>query len=233
MSDTGQNGHFDLENLDNQGHAKNHHLVQLADVDRRAARTRKALHKALITLIRDRDYDAISVQDIADEANVGRSTFYAHFTGKDDLLRNCGGWIRGMLIGHRHHTSTQSDAPRPLFDFSLVMFQHARERLEIHRAMNSGSAGPVLRDVKRQVLTELVREDLATLRHSSIPDREVCVQYLVGAYMSLLEWWLDRGAKESPEQMDAAFRALVFEGLKIDPLDLPQPKLRKPASKKK
>lgn len=170
-----------------------------------------------MSLIVERGYDAVSVRDIAERADVGRSTFYAHFIGKDDLLRNSGDWIRGMLIGHRGHGEAHDDAPRPLFDFSLVMFQHAREYRAMHRAVDSGSAGPIIQEVKREILTELFREDLARVRPSSIANREACVQYLVGAYMSLLTWWLGRGAKESPEHMDAMFRSLVFEGLRVDP----------------
>jgi AcrR family transcriptional regulator len=50
-------------------------------MDRRAARTRRALHGALMSLILRKGYEAITVQDIIDEADVGRSTFYAHYTG--------------------------------------------------------------------------------------------------------------------------------------------------------
>ena len=56
-------------------------------IDRRAARTRKALHLALLSLILRKGYEATTIQDIVDEANVGRSTFYDHYTGKEDLLR--------------------------------------------------------------------------------------------------------------------------------------------------
>ena len=55
-------------------------------MDRRAVRTRQALHQELIRLILDRDYDEITVADITESANVGRSTFYAHFTDKDDFV---------------------------------------------------------------------------------------------------------------------------------------------------
>ena len=53
--------------------------------DRRSQRTRQALHQALFALMRTKRYDAITVQDIIDQANVGRSTFYAHFVDKEDL----------------------------------------------------------------------------------------------------------------------------------------------------
>ncbi|RTM09235.1 MAG: TetR family transcriptional regulator [Hyphomicrobiales bacterium] len=56
-------------------------------IDRRVARTRATLQHALISLIPKKGYEAVTVEDICDAANVGRSTFYAHYTGKDDLKR--------------------------------------------------------------------------------------------------------------------------------------------------
>ena len=55
-------------------------------VDRRVARTKKALLDALHSLISEKDYDSIVVKEILDRADVGRSAFYTHFSDKDDLL---------------------------------------------------------------------------------------------------------------------------------------------------
>ena len=59
-----------------------------AVMDRRIIRTRGVLQHALTSLILKKGYEAITIQDICDEANVGRSTFYAHYTSKDDLKRS-------------------------------------------------------------------------------------------------------------------------------------------------
>jgi AcrR family transcriptional regulator len=183
--------------------------AESAPMDRRAARTRHALHAALMELILKTDYDEISVQDIVDAANVGRSTFYAHYTGKDDLLRNGSEWLKGMLVEHR----SQSAGPSNALWFSLVMFQHTREWRTLYRAMVSGRAGPIFLDMMRRMLIEFAREELAVLKPTA-SEREVAVQFLVGGFMSVLTWWLDRGAKESPEDIDDMFRSLVFHGLR-------------------
>ena len=69
-------------------------------VDRRIQRTRRLLQDALITLILEKGYDKITVQDIIDEANVGRSTFYAHYLDKDDLMASSLELLRAEL--HQH-----------------------------------------------------------------------------------------------------------------------------------
>ncbi|HEX5941381.1 MAG TPA: helix-turn-helix domain-containing protein, partial [Anaerolineales bacterium] len=57
--------------------------------NRRVERTRELLQKALIELIAERGYDAITIQDIVDRANIGRTTFYLHYNSKDELFMSC------------------------------------------------------------------------------------------------------------------------------------------------
>ena len=61
----------------------------MTKTDRRVQRTQKHLQNALIELINERQYDVITVQDVVDRANVGRTTFYLHYTNKDDLFMSC------------------------------------------------------------------------------------------------------------------------------------------------
>jgi AcrR family transcriptional regulator len=196
---------------------KRRRKTKIPTIDRRAARTRAALHSALMSLIVRKSYDAISVSDIADEANVGRATFYCHFRGKDDLLRNGAGGLRAMLVEQRQRAAAdESSSAAKLLGFSLFMFEHTRERLTLYRALVRSRAGAIVLDMIRNLLAESVREDLAALRRSPSSQsiaREVAIQYVVGGFMSVLTGWLDRGAKEPPEQMDAAFRSLALHGL--------------------
>ena len=55
-------------------------------IDRRIQRTQQMLREALMSLIQQKGFESLSVQDIIDRANVGRATFYAHFDSKEDLL---------------------------------------------------------------------------------------------------------------------------------------------------
>src|SRR5262245_43646956 len=104
--------------------------------DRRVHRTRTALFHALIELILERDYDAISVGEIAEKANVGRSTFYAHFTDKDDLLRRGSGHFRGILFAqHQEMVAAETEPARRALGFSRFMFEHTKEQHRVYRAL--------------------------------------------------------------------------------------------------
>ena len=97
-------------------------------IDRRVARTRKALHHALISLIQKKDYEAITIEEICDVANVGRSTFYAHYTSKDDLHRSGIEHLRKALVDRQKEVPAQpSQIGRPRLSFRRRLLTIPRE----------------------------------------------------------------------------------------------------------
>jgi AcrR family transcriptional regulator len=186
-------------------------------IDRRVARTRAMLHKALMSLILKKRYEAITIQDICAKANVGRSTFYAHYTSKDDLKRSGLDNIRRLLVDRqRDALETPGDIRHRGLSFSLTMFEHARDHIHLYRALVGGRGGTVALGKIRQILSDLVRDEIAATVDKNSTDvipGELTVQYVVGAYMAVLTWWLDGGAKLPPERMDAMFRRFAIEGI--------------------
>src|SRR5260370_4624614 len=116
-------------------------------MDRRSARTRRALHEALISLILRKGYDAITVQEIIDQADIGRATFYAHYRGKEDLLRGGFDALRAELKAARGTALSKRGAGQdgPLV-FSLAMFEHACAYRDVYRAMVGGRGGGAVRN---------------------------------------------------------------------------------------
>ena len=186
-------------------------------IDRRAARTRASLQQAHLRLILEKGYDAVTIKDICGRAHVGRSTFYSHYRNKDDLKRSGFERLRRQLVDWHARIGTSDDhdgnhaGPRFL-RFSRPMFEHARDNIHLYRALAGNRGGAVALDAIRHMLSDLVRKDLAATDggHAS---REATVQYVVGAYMALLTWWLDGGARISPRRMDEDFRRLVTKGI--------------------
>ncbi len=173
--------------------------------DRRIARTRAHLHRALMSLVIARGYDDLSVQDICDAADVGRSTFYAHYTGKDDLKRSGLSHLKAALAHAR--------SGRPL-SFTAALFAHGRDHLDLYRALHGGPGADVSLVAIRDMLSELIDEDFRTAgiggdRH----DRTLAVRFAVGALMAVLTGWLDNGAQTPPDVIDAQFHRLLEKGL--------------------
>ncbi len=167
------------------------------------------------------DYEAITIKDICDAANVGRSTFYAHYTSKDDLKRKGFDKLRKELVDRQREALTMAadDRDRSL-GFSLTMFEHARDHVDHYRALVGGRGGAVSLGRIRQILSDLVRDELAATIDKNSADvvpRELVVQYVVGAFMAVMTWWLDGGAKLPPKRIDAMFRRLATAGITPSP----------------
>ena len=133
---------------------------------------------------------------------------------------------RGGLEHLRHHLVARQQAALagggPAQDrtlsFSLVMLEHARDHAALYKALVNDRGGSVALGFIRAILGDLIRTDLADLRieptHSPA-GREATVQYLVGAFMSLMIWWLDSGATMAPGEVDAMFRRLSLWGIAL------------------
>jgi AcrR family transcriptional regulator len=182
--------------------------------DRRVRRTRTALQDALVALMTDNDYEAITVQDIIDRADVGRSTFYTHYTDKHDLLQDSFARLRSIL--EQPATTGPPARPEPL-RFGLPLFRHVHEQQQLARAVFSRPGRPPILQEIDELLASIVRAELAGLLGADPVARiplEALVRYVVGACLSLLEWWLTTDTALRPEDMDRIFQTLVTPGIR-------------------
>ncbi|WP_307845376.1 TetR/AcrR family transcriptional regulator [Planomonospora sp. ID67723] len=179
------------------------------EIDRRVRRTREAIRKALVALIVERGYDAVTVTDVIARADVGRSTFYAHFTDKRDVLAANLEELAGFL------RASSAAGPDRLFAFSLPMFEHIDEQRDLVRALLGRRGGGAVVPYIEQVLATIVREELLSrLPAGAAPsDLDLVVACVVGAFMALLARHADGEISTTPRQLDAAFHAVVAPGV--------------------
>jgi AcrR family transcriptional regulator len=180
--------------------------------DRRVNRTTQLLQRAHIDLILSKGYGEMTVQDICDAANVGRSTFYAHFRGKDDLRRSGFKQLRRLLAERQASAlASNPDGPGRSFAFGLALFSHAHEHIHLYRALMGTRGGEIGLNTIRAILRGLVCAELEAVATGprSPMQTELVVQFVVGAYMAVLTWWLDTGAKLPPEEVDAMVRPIT------------------------
>ncbi len=183
------------------------------ELDRRSRRTEQALTVALIDLLGEKNYDAITIQDIVDRADVGRSTFYAHFQTKDDLLKKGFGKALDLLLQHCDITLSQQVIH---WDVS-VMFRHAQGHYEIYRTLFWGSGYQLITMDGLSLLSEkmqhLLSKQLSGWREPAI-ELSVLSHMLAGSLLNLLKWWLDHKMPYPPERMDEIFQQLVMPGFR-------------------
>jgi len=185
------------------------------NVDRRVQRTRQLLHQALIALVLEKGYDKITVQNIIDRANLGRSTFYAHYLDKEDLLESGLGKLRQDLGQHLAGENGVEGSEWSLLP-SLALFRHVGKHHHLYKAMIGGKGIDVVEKTIEDALIAHAQTHLeqlvATGGQPSVPPL-VIVTYLVGALQALLTWWLDNDMPYPPEQMDEMFQQLTIPGI--------------------
>jgi len=176
-----------------------------AKPDRRVLRTQRTLRDALVQLILQRGWDEISVLDICKHADVGRSTFYTHFADKEELLLSGFDDLQHALRAAEKQAGRRLDGS--VLGFAGPLIQHASENLRLFRALVGKRSGQAVLKRFRQLVLDLISEDLAAL---GLPDARVAMatHFLGGAFMELLTWWLDTRTMLGPAELEKAFHAL-------------------------
>ena len=167
----------------------------MTKTDRRAQRTRELLQKALIELITEREYDAITIQDIVDRANIGRTTFYLHYNNKDELFMSCHETIVGKFhLGSLHPLTREEFLSTETPPEMASAYQHLEKKRAFLYPIFQGKDSLL---ILRQIRDRSAREIEANLRtafaeaESKIP-LDMLANYLAGAQIELMQWCLER-----------------------------------------
>jgi AcrR family transcriptional regulator len=160
--------------------------------NRRIQRTRQLLQRSLLQLIDEKGYDAISIQDITEKANLGRSTFYLHYPSKDALLLDHHAEFAAHLrLWKLSREELLSDEPQPALMRFLKELSRARDfYLKISRAKDSDF---IMRGVREQLIRNL-SESLTQAFPDSSPNKplEILTTYIVGAQLAFIDWWMSQ-----------------------------------------
>lgn len=158
--------------------------------DRRVQRTRDLLKSALMQLVLEKGYDAVTIQDIVERANLGRTTFYSHYQSKDDLLLDhYAEYAHGFMLRQFSYDDLMGETPSPELErFLQIMADGRTIYLTITRAKD---ADVIMRAIRR-LMTDNLRDSLLAAFPETAPSLplDVLTHYIVGAQLSLMDWWL-------------------------------------------
>ncbi len=186
-----------------------------ATSDRRIARTQQSLHKAHLSLILEKGYEATTVGHIISRANVGRSTLYAHYGNKEGLLLSGLEHLRTLLLKQQAAAfAAASPEQRQPLSFSGTFFQHLHEHRPIVRALAGNRGGEVITTGLRRLLVDLVRNEVSHAKGSraAIIPRDAVIAFTAETFLTLLRWWFESSPKLSPAEIDQVFRQLTLPG---------------------
>jgi len=182
-------------------------------MDRRQRKSRDAIFSAFNQLLTQKKYTNITVQDIIDEANVGRTTFYAHFPTKDNLLREMCTDIfdhvsQGIDVDPSHNYSIFDDDPSDII--SHILYHLTSNHKQIIGVLSCESSELFWRFFK-EYLNEIISGWILS-RHSFI-DSEVPLDFIVdhvsGSFINMVQWWIKNNLKQTPEELTQYFMVAI------------------------
>ncbi len=179
-------------------------------MDRRQQKTRSAIFRAFNRLLEEKHFNNITVQEILDEANIGRSTFYSHFETKDALLKE----MCTDIFNHIFSNELSSEASH---DFSSsdhnlkVKITHLLYHLKDNRGnvlgVLSGESGELFMRYFKEYLAAMFEQYPDSMRRD-MPE-EFVLNHLVGSLSEAVKWWIGTGMKMPPEELADYYLKLI------------------------
>jgi len=179
--------------------------------DQRALRTHMRLDHAFVELLHRRTYGDIRVSDISRKAGVGRATFYAHYSSKDDLLRSQFRRIVSPMLRPIHGGACPVDA--------TALFEHIQSAPRLYKALTQGENAERAARLLRECFEERIRQ-MPGLNQTPVPaglnpdlQRAMIVRFVASSLLAVLECWVENGSSDSPGDVQALFGKLVGNGI--------------------
>jgi AcrR family transcriptional regulator len=194
--------------------------------DRRVRRTRRALREAMLDLMEEKGYDQVTVEELTDRADIGRTTFYLHYSAKQDLLLEQFGELLDQLVvqlsqiplsawGQEGDLKSVDDHPnRPI----CMIFQHAADNKDLYQIVLRGEGVDQASERLQVIMTNAVNTFLS--HKLGQEDEQIAlkipidlfVNYFAGAMLGVIKWWLEAEMPYSSEQMEEIFFQLFLPG---------------------
>ncbi len=181
-------------------------------MDRRQRKTREAIFSAFTILLSEKSYNQISVQDIIDEADIGRTTFYSHFETKDFLLKELCEELfdhiidTAMGLPHGHFHCTCKNSEESVF---LHLLRHLQENdMNILELLSSQNNEIFLKYFKSN-LKKLIISQLNMKKNIDKLPEDYLINHISSSFVETVCWWIERGMKEPPERITEYFLSVI------------------------
>ena len=185
----------------------------LVKMDRRIHKTREAIFSAFEDLLTEKRYEQITVQDIIEKADVGRSTFYAHFETKDDLLKSTCQNLFGHIFEEHpaseitHDFSGEQASLKTMLTHILYHLKDDRKWYE--RIFSCESADLFWAYFKTQFLKLAERYELDHIAEQMVVPADFYVNYYCSVYIEAVKWWFRNDMKNTPEELETYFERVT------------------------
>ena len=185
------------------------------ELDRRIKRTRQMIRDALISLIKEKGFDSVTVQEIAERADINRSTFYFHYKDKYDLLEQSNA---DMLEEFAEALQLSKGSAHEVcqvwsLQSAIRQFEHIKDNADYYKVMLQQIGAPGFTQQMKQMIQSAFYSKLEQL-DPSIPKEMISI-YTASAHFGVIEWWLANDMHYSPAYLaDLLNKTIGFGNLR-------------------
>ena len=191
--------------------------------DLRVIRTKEAIRNALVVLIEEKGFEAITVKDIASKARINRGTFYAHYVDKNDLMNKCQESIlNGMksIVTKKIPVAIERFKMNETPDFNaftpaISIFEYLYGNRELMRALLGPKSDVTFQTKLKSLMWKILFEgnEIPTFnREGLLVPGEYLVSYIASAHIGVIQQWLNSGCQESPLEMARILSTITLNG---------------------
>ena len=199
-------------------------------IDRRVKRTRRSLQEALIQLILEQGYDSVTIEEITDRADLGRTTFYLHFKDKEELFMHAIDTIcEDFIEKHENLLALIEDPGKTLPTLQMNLderilyhiFNHARNHADLYKVMLRGEgSAKASRRFSTVIKDETVKRLQAVTGLESKVPLKIFALFFSGTLIEMVTWWLENDQPYSIEKMVQYYQQMFTQGA-LDTLHMP------------
>lgn len=185
-------------------------------MDVRVERTLNSIRGAFIQLLKEIEYENVTVQEISNVAGINRVTFYLHYFDKEDLLEQI---MHNLLVELEENIIIPGeefrynlDQPVPTF---IRMNKHILENEELYKIVLIEEKIPFYRKEIERLIKKSVRKAIEFYIHAGIEytvPTEVVIAYISSAYYGVIKWWLKSNMPYSPEHLSSLLTKMATIG---------------------
>lgn len=186
-------------------------------MDRRQKKTKKAIFAAMNQLLLHKRYDKITITDILEEADISRSTFYDHFTCKDDLIKCMNEAIfRHVFMSHLTTEASHdfSKQHRDLHTFLTHTLYHLTEEYDNVKGILDSDSSQLFWQYLQEQFSRTASPIIYSEQMSEQLPKQIWEHHIAMTFVELVKWWFKQGRQETPECIEHYFELLILPVMK-------------------
>lgn len=183
--------------------------------DLRIIKTKKNLYNALLNLMREKSFEEIKVADICTEALVNRSTFYAHYEDKYELLSSCINDLKQSLTDELKKNKNINSTKEYYLEMIRLFLNHIEDKKNDYLAIAVNNRNSILTDIIYDVIDHDIIYNLnQDNKLSDIIPNQIIAKFYLGAVVNIAIYWIHNINKYTKEEMINYLTILIPNELK-------------------